>query len=108
MVIRGDPLDALADRLDDARSLVPGDYWRRRQGPGRTRQDIGVAHPGAHDTNQHFARPRFGQPHLLQVVGAIRVSKHRRGDLHRRSIPPSWARRLTATILYGTVRSWSV
>jgi hypothetical protein len=75
--------DALTDGLDDARSLVPGDHRRRHGALGHPRHDVGVAHTGTDDTDEHLAGSGVGQLDGLDGVGAVGGTEDGGLDLHR-------------------------
>ena len=80
--------DALADRLDDARALVP-EHGRRIAGgiDARGRVQVGVADAAGDEPHEHLARPRLGEVELLHDQRLGELLEQRRADPSRRRLP---------------------
>ena len=89
--------DALADRFHDTGALVAGDDRRADEVQPGARHDIGVAHAGADDTDQHLPGTGFGEVDRFDGVGAGGVTQDGCVDLHHES-PFGHDRRLSAAM----------
>ena len=77
-------VDALAERLDDARALV-AEHRRRvaRRVDARGRVEVGVADPAGDQAHQHLARARLGEVDVLDDERPAELLEHRGPDPHR-------------------------
>ena len=85
MVARDDGRHRRADRFDDARALVAEDHRKRKLARAAETVEVAVADAGGDELDQHLARARWRQIHLVDEE--VRAPRVHHGGSHAGSPP---------------------